>query len=152
MLNFRVRVPRCIAMLITSLQLLQMVIGCTVNFLAFQYKQNGMYCTMNIHCHWYSCTMYIHCHWYSCTMYIYCHWYSCTMYIHCHWYSCTMYIYCHWYSCTMYIHCQWYSCTMYIKQYSDKVISDCILYNFFCTTNVKFYSGIAGKTSLLFCY
>ncbi|XP_023334075.1 elongation of very long chain fatty acids protein 6 [Eurytemora carolleeae] len=40
----RVRVPRCIAMLITSLQLLQMVIGCTVNFLAFQYKQNGVEC------------------------------------------------------------------------------------------------------------
>jgi len=38
------RVPRCIAMLITSLQLVQMVIGCTVNYVAYQYKQNGVEC------------------------------------------------------------------------------------------------------------
>ena len=30
-----------IAMVITSLQLLQMVIGCVVNYMAFTFKQNG---------------------------------------------------------------------------------------------------------------
>merc|ERR1712029_110216 len=40
----RYRVPRYVAMIITSLQLLQMVIGCIVNYMAFTYKQNGMRC------------------------------------------------------------------------------------------------------------
>jgi len=43
----RYKVPRCIAMLITSFQLLQMVIGCTVNFLAFQFKQDGVDCRVS---------------------------------------------------------------------------------------------------------
>merc|ERR1712025_420627 len=30
--------------IITSLQLLQMVIGCVVNYMAFTFKQNGMQC------------------------------------------------------------------------------------------------------------
>ena len=37
----KVPVPKVIAMVITSIQLLQMVGGCTVNYLAFTYKQNG---------------------------------------------------------------------------------------------------------------
>merc|ERR1719357_1722206 len=40
----RYRVPRGVAMLITTLQLVQMVIGCVVNYMAFSYKQNGMQC------------------------------------------------------------------------------------------------------------
>merc|ERR1719264_2115745 len=35
----RYRPPKAVAMLITSLQLLQMVVGCTVNFLAYKYKK-----------------------------------------------------------------------------------------------------------------
>jgi len=38
------RVPKFVAMVITSLQLLQMVIGCVVNYMAFTFKQNGMQC------------------------------------------------------------------------------------------------------------
>ena len=37
----RYRVPKIIAMVITSLQLVQMTIGCAVNYIAFSYKQNG---------------------------------------------------------------------------------------------------------------
>lgn len=40
----RYRVPKIIAMVITSLQLIQMIIGCAVNYMAFNYKQNGMQC------------------------------------------------------------------------------------------------------------
>jgi len=40
----RYRVPKIIAMVITSLQLVQMIIGCAVNYIAFSYKQNGMQC------------------------------------------------------------------------------------------------------------
>jgi elongation of very long chain fatty acids protein 6 len=40
---YRYAVPRYVAMVITSLQLIQMVIGCSVNYLAYQYKQNGRY-------------------------------------------------------------------------------------------------------------
>jgi len=40
----RYAVPRCIAMVITTLQLVQMSIGCTVNYLAYQIKQDGMEC------------------------------------------------------------------------------------------------------------
>ena len=38
----RYRVPKIIAMVITSLQLVQMIIGCVVNYMAFNYKQNGI--------------------------------------------------------------------------------------------------------------
>ena len=37
----RYRVPKIIAITITSLQLIQMIVGCAVNYLAFSYKQNG---------------------------------------------------------------------------------------------------------------
>lgn len=40
----RYRVPRWVAMLITSLQLAQMVVGCYVNYMAYTFKQNGMEC------------------------------------------------------------------------------------------------------------
>jgi len=40
----KVKVPRCVAMSITTLQLLQMVVGCTINYLAFQFKRNGADC------------------------------------------------------------------------------------------------------------
>jgi len=40
----RYRVPKAIAMVITSLQLVQMIIGCVVNYMAFNYKQNGLQC------------------------------------------------------------------------------------------------------------
>jgi len=40
----RYRVPKWIAMVITSSQLVQMVIGCIVNYMAYQFKQNGMEC------------------------------------------------------------------------------------------------------------
>jgi len=40
----RVRVPRGIAMVITSLQLIQMVVGCLVNVWAYQMKQSGLEC------------------------------------------------------------------------------------------------------------
>ena len=41
---FRVRVPRAVAMVITSLQLLQMVVGCFVNYTAFTFKLKGETC------------------------------------------------------------------------------------------------------------
>ena len=37
----RVRVPKVVAMIITSLQLVQMVVGCAVNYFAFKFKENG---------------------------------------------------------------------------------------------------------------
>merc|ERR1740131_922874 len=40
----RYRVPKVIAMVITSLQLVQMIIGCVVNYMAANYKQNGLQC------------------------------------------------------------------------------------------------------------
>lgn len=43
----RYRVPRGVAMVITSLQLLQMVVGCTVNFIAYKYKQSGSECRVS---------------------------------------------------------------------------------------------------------
>merc|ERR1712179_596621 len=43
----RVRVPRTVAMVITSLQLLQMVVGCAVNTGAFLYKRQGRDCTVS---------------------------------------------------------------------------------------------------------
>merc|ERR1711936_590420 len=42
----KVKVPKVCAMVITSLQLIQMVCGCYVNYLAFTYKQNGQYCSV----------------------------------------------------------------------------------------------------------
>ena len=43
----RVAVPKSIAMAVTSLQLLQMVVGCTINYLAFQYKDSGEHCSQS---------------------------------------------------------------------------------------------------------
>merc|ERR1719348_2801856 len=43
----RYRPPKAVAMLITSLQLLQMVVGCTVNFLAYRYKTEGRECRVS---------------------------------------------------------------------------------------------------------
>ncbi len=40
----RFRVPRSLAMIITALQLIQMVVGCVVNVWAYQMKQDGMEC------------------------------------------------------------------------------------------------------------
>ena len=40
-ITIRYRVPKIIAITITSLQLIQMIVGCAVNYLAFSYKQNG---------------------------------------------------------------------------------------------------------------
>ena len=37
----RVRVPKVVAMIITSLQLVQMVVGCAVNYFAFKFKESG---------------------------------------------------------------------------------------------------------------
>ena len=34
-------------MVITSLQLVQMIIGCVVNYMAFNYKQNGQFYNRN---------------------------------------------------------------------------------------------------------
>ena len=41
MICLRIRVPKVLAMVITSAQLLQMVFGCGVNILAWRYKGNG---------------------------------------------------------------------------------------------------------------
>jgi len=40
-------VPKVFAMVITSLQLLQMVGGAIINYMAFTYKQNGMNCSVS---------------------------------------------------------------------------------------------------------
>merc|ERR1711953_1445704 len=40
----RIRVARSVAMVITSLQLLQMVVGCVVNYTAYTFKTKGMSC------------------------------------------------------------------------------------------------------------
>ena len=37
----RIRVARSVAMVITSLQLLQMVVGCVVNYTAYTFKTKG---------------------------------------------------------------------------------------------------------------
>ena len=37
----RVRVPKCVAMVITSCQLIQMVVGCLVNYTAYTFKTKG---------------------------------------------------------------------------------------------------------------
>jgi len=43
----RFRVPRCLAMIITTLQLIQMVVGCVVNFWTYQMKEDGMECQVS---------------------------------------------------------------------------------------------------------
>lgn len=40
----RFRIPRCVAMVITSLQLVQMVVGCVVNYTAYTLKRRGVQC------------------------------------------------------------------------------------------------------------
>ena len=45
--NFRFRVPRCLAMIITTLQLIQMVVGCLVNFWTYQMKEDGQDCQVS---------------------------------------------------------------------------------------------------------
>ena len=40
----RFRVPRGVAMFITSIQLIQMVVGCVVNYIAHVMKQDGLEC------------------------------------------------------------------------------------------------------------
>jgi len=40
----RFKIPKSLAMVITSLQLIQMVVGCSVNVVAYQYKQTGYNC------------------------------------------------------------------------------------------------------------
>merc|ERR1711962_1376212 len=44
----KVKVPRGVAMSITSLQLLQMVVGCVINYLAFQFKRSGFSTTLTL--------------------------------------------------------------------------------------------------------
>ena len=41
------RIPRWISMIITLLQLTQMIIGCWINVKAWQYKQNGEQCQVS---------------------------------------------------------------------------------------------------------
>ena len=40
----RFRIPRWLAMVITSLQLVQMVVGCVVNYTAYTLKRRGVQC------------------------------------------------------------------------------------------------------------
>ena len=40
----KIRIPRWVSMIITFLQLSQMVIGCWINLQAWQYKKNGEMC------------------------------------------------------------------------------------------------------------
>eukprot|EP00092_Neocalanus_flemingeri_P003708 GFUD01003984.1.p1 GENE.GFUD01003984.1~~GFUD01003984.1.p1 ORF type:complete len:405 (-),score=105.45 GFUD01003984.1:141-1355(-) len=40
----RFRIPKCVAMVITSLQLLQMIVGCVVNYTAYTFKRRGVKC------------------------------------------------------------------------------------------------------------
>ncbi len=40
----RFRVPRFLQQSITLLQLIQMIIGCIVNVIAYKYKRDGYYC------------------------------------------------------------------------------------------------------------
>merc|ERR1712115_131926 len=54
----RVRVPKVVAMIITSLQLVQMVVGCAVNYFAFKFKENGMPCAVSDNYLFYSSLMY----------------------------------------------------------------------------------------------
>merc|ERR1712243_537323 len=54
----KVKVPRGVAMSITSLQLLQMVVGCVINYLAFQFKRSGAQCGVSDSNLMYSTLMY----------------------------------------------------------------------------------------------
>merc|ERR1712112_75215 len=54
----KVKVPRGVAMSITSLQLLQMVVGCVINYLAFQFKRSGAQCGVSDSNLMYSSLMY----------------------------------------------------------------------------------------------
>jgi len=54
----RVRVPKVVAMIITSLQLLQMVVGCAVNYFAFKFKESGRPCAVSDNNLFYSALMY----------------------------------------------------------------------------------------------
>ncbi len=46
-LDSRFRVPRSISMVITGLQLVQMVTGCLVNFWVIQIKSSGLECNVS---------------------------------------------------------------------------------------------------------
>jgi len=54
----RVRVPKVVAMIITSLQLVQMVVGCAVNYFAFKFKESGRPCAVSDNNLFYSALMY----------------------------------------------------------------------------------------------
>jgi elongation of very long chain fatty acids protein 6 len=54
----RVRVPKFLAMMITSLQLIQMVVGFAVNYMAYYYKSNGRDCSVSDHNLMYGSIMY----------------------------------------------------------------------------------------------
>merc|ERR1712080_75321 len=54
----RVRVPKAAAMGITSLQLIQMVVGCYINYIAFQFKESGRECSVSDSNLMYSSLMY----------------------------------------------------------------------------------------------
>jgi hypothetical protein len=43
----RIKVPTGFAMMITSLQLLQMVVGCAINLIALNYKSRGVACDVS---------------------------------------------------------------------------------------------------------
>lgn len=43
----RIRVPRGVAMIITALQLIQMVVGCLVNIWTYQIKEDGLECQVS---------------------------------------------------------------------------------------------------------
>jgi len=40
-------VPRCVAMVITALQLIQMIVGCLVNIWTYQFKEGGLECQVS---------------------------------------------------------------------------------------------------------
>ena len=42
--HYRFRVPRGVAMFITSIQLVQMVVGCVVNYIVYVMKEDGLEC------------------------------------------------------------------------------------------------------------
>eukprot|EP00090_Calanus_glacialis_P031489 TRINITY_DN5205_c0_g1_i1.p1 TRINITY_DN5205_c0_g1~~TRINITY_DN5205_c0_g1_i1.p1 ORF type:complete len:286 (-),score=49.11 TRINITY_DN5205_c0_g1_i1:80-892(-) len=54
----KIPVPKVLAMVITSLQLLQMVFGCGVNILAWRYKANGRDCAVSTNNLYWSFLMY----------------------------------------------------------------------------------------------
>jgi len=54
----KIPVPKFLAMMITSLQLLQMVVGCAINILAWYYKGNGRACAVSTNNLYWSFLMY----------------------------------------------------------------------------------------------